>query len=366
MERIWRRRRKRSRNFRLRFRKSDRRCILKLRRHPAQSRRQKALKIMESNLLSHSRTNEAEVDRSLAKIIALGVMGVVAAVASGFFVARYADAATSANFWFLSGALTALAVVVLLQTFFVKSVSKAAALDAAYAIAPALTPLALRGAGAALAGMIWGNFTGSRELKDRIKIRFFRISRLTLGKAATGLSLFLTLYYLGTQTGGIAISKPLFEQLVLPGASITERFLPGVSLSGTFRAAVTELAANQAKALPGFEILPPSAQRELLNRAATEIEAQAAGFLGITIRPDARIIDLLYESLQAKLAALGENGKQLALLAVGAVVFFAIRGLGIFFVWAAIAVGFVIYEILIALGFATIVLEGGSREIIIL
>ena len=327
---------------------------------------------MESNLLSHSRTNEAEVDRSLAKIIALGVMGVVAAVASGFFVARYADAATSANFWFLSGALTALAVVVLLQTFFVKSVSKAAALDAAYAIAlvaplaPALTPLALLGAGAALAGMIWGNFTGSRELKDRIKIRFFRISRLTLGKAATGLSLFLTLYYLGTQTGGIAISKPLFEQLVLPGASITERFLPGVSLSGTFRAAVTELAANQAKALPGFEILPPSAQRELLNRAAAEIEAQAAGFLGITIRPDARIIDLLYESLQAKLAALGENGKQLALLAVGAVVFFAIRGLGIFFVWAAIAVGFVIYEILIALGFATIVLEGGSREIIIL
>src|SRR3989344_3074362 len=97
MERIWRRRRKRSRNFRLRFRKSDRRCILKLCRHPAQSRRQKALKIMESNLLSHSRTNEAEVDRSLAKIIALGGMGVAAAAVSGFFVARNADAASSAK-----------------------------------------------------------------------------------------------------------------------------------------------------------------------------------------------------------------------------------------------------------------------------
>src|SRR3989344_8815574 len=123
MERIWRRRRKRSRNFRLRFRKSGRRCILKLRRRLAQSRRQKALKIMESNLLSHSRTNEAEVDRSLVKIIALGALGVVASAASGFFVARYADAATSANFLFLSGALTALLAVVLLQTFFVKSVS---------------------------------------------------------------------------------------------------------------------------------------------------------------------------------------------------------------------------------------------------
>jgi len=131
---------------------------------------------MDQNLLSHSRTNEAEVDRSLVKIIVLGALGVVAAAASGFFVARYADAATSANFWFLSGALTALLVVVLLQTFFVKSFSKTAALDTAYAIAllvplaPALTPFALLGAGALLVGIIWGNFTGGRELKDRIKI----------------------------------------------------------------------------------------------------------------------------------------------------------------------------------------------------
>lgn len=327
---------------------------------------------MESNLLSHSRTNEADVDRSFAKIVVLGVLGVVAAAASGFFVARYTDAPTNANFWLLSGALITLLVVVLLQTFFVKSFGKAAVLDAAYTVAllvplaPALTPLALLGGGAAFAGILWGNFTGSRELKDRIKIRFFRVSRLTLGKAATGLSLFFALYYLGTQGGSIAVSKPLFERLVLPGASITERFFPGVSLSGTFRAAATELAANQAKAIPGFEVLPPLAQRELLNRAAAEVEAQATRLLGVTVRPDARIVDLLYESLQAKLAGLGESGKQLALLAVGAVVFFAIRGLGIFFIWAALAVGFVIYEILIALGFATIVLEGGSREIIIL
>ncbi|MBI2037270.1 MAG: hypothetical protein HYT14_02825 [Candidatus Liptonbacteria bacterium] len=327
---------------------------------------------MDQNLLSHSRTDEAEVDRSLIKIIMLGALGVVAAAASGFFVARYADAATNANFWLLSGALTVLLVVVLLQTFFVKSFSKAAALDAAYAIAllaplaPVLTPFALAGGGAALAGIIWGNFTGNRELKDRIKIRFFRISRLTLGKAATGLSLFLALYYLGTQGGSIAVSQPLFERLVLPGASITERFFPGVSLSGTFRTAVTELAMSQAKAIPGFEILPPAAQRELLNRAAAEVEVQATRLLGITVRPDARVVDLLYESFQAKFAGLGESGKQLALLGIGAVMFFAIRGLGILFVWAAIAVGFVIYEILIALGFATIVLEGGSREIIIL
>lgn len=316
--------------------------------------------------------NEADVDRSLAKIIALGFLGVVAAAAAGFFLSQYAETAANANFWLLSGALTALLTVVLLQTFFVKSLGKLAALGAAYAIAltaplaATLSPLALAGGGAALAGIIWGNFSGNRELKDRVKIRFFRVSRIALGKAATGLSLFLTLYYLGTQSGGLAISKPLFEQLVLPGTSVAERFFPGVSFTDTFRNAVTEVAANQAKAVPGFELLPPAAQHELLTSAAKEFEARAAGFLGITVRPDERIVDLLYASLEARLRNLSDNARQLALLAIGAVIFFAIRGAGVLFIWAASAIGFVVYEILIALGFAAIVLEGGSREIIIL
>lgn len=326
----------------------------------------------QTSLLSHSRTNEAEVDRSLAKIIALAVLGVISAAASGFLLSRYAEDASALNFWLLSGALVAFLVVIILQTLFVKSFGKSAVLNAAYAIAlvaplaPAISLYELAGGGAAFLGMLWGCFIGSRELKDRVKIRFFRVSSMTLGKTATGLSVFLALYYLGTQPGTALISKPLFEQMLLPGASITERYLPGVSLTGTLREAATQVAANQAKAVPGFELLSPSAQRDLLNRAASEFEAQAADLLGIAVRPNARVVDLLYEALTSRLAGLSESGRQIALGLIGVSVFFAIRGLGVLFVWAALALGFVVYEILIALGFATVVLEGASREIIIL
>ncbi|MDP3947614.1 MAG: hypothetical protein Q8Q41_02905 [bacterium] len=324
------------------------------------------------NLLSHSRTNEAEVDRSLIKIVVLGTLGVLGALATGYFLSRYGATAAPLDFWLLSAAVSMFLVAVLLQTFFVKSLAKAAALDALCGVAllvplyKTLSPLAFLGVGLAAACILWGNFLGTRELKDRVKIRFFRVSRLALGKTVTGLALFLTLYYLSTQAGGVLVSKPLFEQLLLPVAGVTERFFSGVSLTDTFRDAMTELATNQTKTLPGFELLPPVTQRELVNRAASELEAQASRLLGIVTRSDARLVDLLYESLVTKLADLGEQGKRLALLAAGALIFLTIRGLGVFFVWAAMGIGFVAFEILIALGFATVVLEEGRREIIVL
>lgn len=327
---------------------------------------------METNLLSHSRANEADVDRSRVKIAALGIVGTGAALLSGYLLSLFTLAATRQHFLLFSAAVTAFLVVILLQAFFVKSFSKVFFLSSVYVSAllvplyATLSPLALLGAGAAVACLLWGYERGTHELKDRVKIRFFRVSRLTLGKAAIGLSIFLALYYFGIQPGDTLVSKSLFEQLVLPGAGLTERVIPGVSLRGTFGHTLETLALRQVEAAPGFKLLPAAAQRALLSAATMELEGRAAELLGIVPEKNQRLVDVLYEALLARMSGLSGSVRQLTLFVIGALAFFAIRGVAVFAVWGALAFGFVIYEILVALGFATVVLESGSREIIII
>jgi hypothetical protein len=326
---------------------------------------------MEQNLLKYAAKNEADVDRSAVKIAVIGFLGVVLAAAVGFFTPHSSLETSYLLMNFLG--ITAFLVVILLQTFFVKSPAKLAALALLYAlalIAPQIKMFSVFTLAQGLVvfgGIFWGNMSGRKELRDRMKINFLSVSRPVLKKTISGLALFVILFYAeAAQQGGFIISKPLFEQLLFSGGGAVERFYGGVSLTDNAQAAISKIASNQAKAISGFDLLPPAMQREILSKTAKDLEERFAQILGVPIQPQSRVIDLLYDAFDNRFKNLGDVWSIVALLALVFLGFLTLRSVGMILAWVVILVGFIAYEILLALGFATVVLESTSREIIIL
>lgn len=328
---------------------------------------------MEENLLSHSKSNEANVDRSLIKIVILGVLGTISAFLAGYAALLYIDSPVSVqHLWFTVGATSAFLALYCLLVFFVKGLEKVVVLDVFFTVAfvapfyESMSGLFLLGIVLAAACLMWGNVAGARELRDRNKIHFFAPSRRALGKAGTGLALFFTILYFVMQGTGAIISRAFFDQLLLSGSGIVQSFVPGVSPADTFEQAATSVLMNQLNTAPEFAGLTPQMKREVLAKSLAEFQAKASGYLGISVNPKEKITDILYAALESRLGGLGEPVRRLVVIALAALIFFTLRGIVAIVAWLALVLSFIIYEVLLALGFATVVLESTSREIIIL
>jgi len=322
---------------------------------------------MEDRGLLNKTTDEIEADRSVPKIIILAAIGIIFSFAFGYFLKLFILHGRLNFLFFCFLAALGFLIFFLLEVFFVKTfwiVNLIIFLETLGFLAPFYDNLSkILGLGTLISFLIFlsGVYVGRAELENMLKIKFWRISKKTLPKAIVGLALFSSIIYVGMIGFG---EKEFF----IPQATFTKivKFVPGIDLSLPVETLIRNLAVNQIEGNDQLKLLPESAKKELINQSVKELEKKISDFTGLPLNPKIKSSEALYGIMVEKFTKLPENVRLFAPVAIAALIFLTIVSLSLPIRLITTVLAFLIYEICLALGFSTIMLEGKSREIIIL
>ncbi len=346
-----------------------------------------------ANLLNKTTMEEAvESDRSIYKIIVLAALGIISSFIFGYFLKLFISDGRFNFLLFSFLGATGFLIVFLLNVFFVKSASKikliifleslaflAGALIAPFASLSATVfynkssiNIAI-GALASFLIFLWANHGGRTELNEMLKIRFWRICKKVIPKAIMALALFASVVYVYIGIGGASgkeffISQSAFEKIFFPAFSvkIIQNFLPGFDFSLSAGELIKNLAVNQIKQNSQLNLLPVAAKKQLIGQAIKELENKFADFLGAPIDSKIKVSEILYQTAIRKILELPENIRAAIPAAIGVLFFLTIISFSLPIRWLVSVLTFFIYEIFLVFGFSVIMLEGKSKEIIIL
>ncbi|MEK7658015.1 MAG: hypothetical protein AAB366_02385 [Patescibacteria group bacterium] len=323
-------------------------------------------------LTNNHSANVVEIDRSNSKIAVLAVLGVISFFLFGYFLKLYFLGGDLNFFWLSLGSLSVYLIVFLFQLLFIKSLKRinliiffeSAALLAGFY--DQFNRTILMGAFIIFLFLLWSNYNGIRQLRDTIKVNFWRLSKAILPKAIAAAALFGSIVYMSVNGGDFFLSQTAFDEILKPSVLIVQKFVPDFSFSLSLNELAVNLAEKQISEAPQAQFLPKSVKTQLVAQSAKELENKFSNILGAPIDPKLKISETIYETLKNKFLSLPENIKYLVLLAAGMIIFLTVESFALPFRLIISFIGFIIYEILLAVGFATIVLEGKNKEIIIL
>ncbi len=337
---------------------------------------------METNRgLFSKNIDNVNIDRSAPKIVVMAVLGVAFSFGFSYFIDSFITNQNLQTLAISLGSLSGFLIIFLFQSLFIKSIwhtNLIIFLESAGVLAGFYqrisSPLVGSVAGLLFLILIWANYNGWRELQNMMKVKFWRISKVVLPKAIGGIALFSSIILvfpsvISNPIEGnyqLPFSKSLIEKIIVPASDIVKNFIPGFDLSLPLQELAVNVAAQQVKDAPEAQILPKAAQQQLINKTAQDFETKIAELIGGQIKPNSKITDIVYESLSNRFSQMPESAKNLVLAGVVFLIFLTIEGFAIPLRWLVSVLAFVIYEILLMSGFATVMLEGKSKEIIIL
>lgn len=215
--------------------------------------------------------------------------------------------------------------------------------------------------------LLWGRNRIRAELKDSLKIKFFRLAKVFFSKAVFGIAVFLTLIvYLTIATENFPVSFPYFQLLLQPSEKTLAFFIPDFNLQKPLQIILNQLAENQlTKAVPNFENLPLVSRNLLIKEFVQE------GFLktieqfagpGIDLQQPA--VQTIFNVLQTKFGQLSDKNQTAVIVGVFIFFFLLLKTILLPLKWLASLIGFFIYLLLLAFDFIDVSLEASSKEII--
>jgi hypothetical protein len=338
------------------------------------------------DLQAKNPSDVANIDQSMPKIIVLAVLGIAFASVFSYFLNSFFTGYQLTPLAISVSALVGFLVIFLLQSLFIKSLWR-------------LNLIIFLESGGLMAGFyerifaplqgkdidivslilfwvvfvlfIWANYSGIREMDNFLKVRFWRLSKVVLPKAIASVALFVSVLFVfpsSPLSGGLQlpISSATLEKFLAPASGILQKLIPGFDTSLSINELTRNLAEQQIAKMPETRILPQAARQQLILKTTRDFEGQIANIFGSDINPKLKISDIAYKWLKDKFEGLAENSKLVVMLAIAGLLFLTIEGIAMPLRWLVSVIAFVIYEILKLSGFATVALEGKSREVIIL
>ncbi len=335
------------------------------------------MKDNNSKGLLNKESTEVELDKSITKIVVLAVASLVFSFLLSYFLRQFI---LNGQFNFLLFSFLAALIflsVFLLMTLFIKSAWRANliiffnVLVLAMPFYDRLSKNVSIGLFVSFLIFIWANYAGRQELKNMLKIKFWRISKKTIPKAIVALAVFVGFIYAGVisaQTNGFFISRTTFEKIISPlsKSGLVQKFFPGFDLSLPTGELIQNLAVNQLEQNSQLNLLPESAKKQLINESIEDLRNEISSFTGSPLDTKTTALDELYNMVAAKFSALSPSVASVIPIVVAALIFLVIVGLSFPIRLLVSILAFLLYEICLALGFSVIMVEGRSREIIIL
>ena len=324
------------------------------------------------NLNSGNYSAGVDIDRSISKIIGLAFFGVFFSFGFGLFLKFFLEEGDFFFFYFVLAAAIFFLTVFFLQSLFIKQFKILTLILAAECSGlvvgfydSVLMPAIWGSVAFAFLAMLLANYNARKEINNALKISFSKIGKIILPKAIASLALFSSVVYIVTIGGDSLISRTGFEKMMMPSFSLIQKFYPEFDFSLTLNEFFAFLASESASKIPQFEILPKSVKAQMINQSAKEFQGRFEEFIG-PINSKLKITDAIYEALMEKFRRASEKTQSLVLLGIAFFIFIFLESLARPFRLIVTFLTYIIYEILLALGFAKVEFEGTSREIIIL
>ncbi|TSA46453.1 hypothetical protein D4R51_00075 [bacterium] len=339
-----------------------------------------------------SESREAEVDRSIWKIILLGFLGIVASVATVSGFNHFLSGLNNFYFWPTVVAFAFFIVLAILQIFLVKGLGKLsiiAFMESAAPLAlfwdklyPQTNIILILGAVFAFIFLFAAARRGRKVLENSIKLNFFETSKSFVPKIVTGFLIFFSilLYLNYFEWGNFSqeMGRSIVSGAIMGSEPIVKIIMPGISLNLTIHELLRNMATDQLKStrfsVPGvsalspetdFRALPKRDQEKLINQAIDQLQSAMVGRFG-SFDPNEKIADFAYDLVNRYFSAsINSSPWILPIITIGLFFFFA-KGILVLFYWLFTLLAFLIFKSLIFFDFAYYNLETRSREFILL
>ena len=216
---------------------------------------------------------------------------------------------------------------------------------------------------------------GQKELGEMLKIRFFSVVRTVVPLVTMGIVVLTGTALYGAianqplaDAASLLMPRSLFQTLLIKSSGLlAPAFGTTVDFSLSVRQ-ITAQAVDTAVAQSGIPAasITPAMREQLTQKYLPEFEAKFETIIGGPVNLDEPVSQALYDGLVARLNALEGNTKVVTLVAI--IILLALTLLAFIpFVHIAVgAVGFLVYQLLLAAGFGVIVYETQSKEVIVL
>ncbi len=326
---------------------------------------------MDENLLKRQ-SDAANVDLSKTRLIIMGALNLLAAAWLGFALESVVANGGLDGGNVLSVILgnVAFASLFLLQLIFVKSMKIQTMLVMAETAALSLFFLQHWSWWIALSVALLFAFLlnavrkGRQELDNQMKFKFFRVEKSLLPSVITALSLFVSILYVDVNGVGTAFaSKETVRTLLKPSEPIVRMF---VSENFSVDMTVSKFAESIATQQLGdvFASLPASAKTAAVTEMTNQLRQQAATY-GIIFKNSDTVSDVFHSYFFRQFNAIPNQYKRFIPFIIFVLTFFAVKSLGSLLRWIIAFPAYILFELLVATGFARIGLESRSREIIL-
>lgn len=310
------------------------------------------------------------------KILAIWIVCTVFAFLTSWFLKSAIDT-KEGNFYLLSAAASLLFLVFfILENIFINNKEKAAFVIFIQSLAFCLIFIKSKSTVPILVltflifwVLFYGSYRGGKILNNSIKFSFSDFSRAVLPKAILALSLFFSVIIpISLKSGnnnGFPLPNSFFEGIIKSSQGIAGKILPGVDLTSSIGTAASQIAETNINKIPEAKVLPPKMKMQLINKAAEDFYGQISDFLGIKIDPSLTFSQTIYQATKEKFFTLSDGMKNWVFIIIGALLFLSIEGVSLPIRWIISLIGFIVYEIMLATGFARISVENTLKEVII-
>lgn len=319
---------------------------------------------MKSNSLLESATDVVDVDRSVLKISLVVLAAVLAAGFTSFFFER--------GQLIYAAILTVLFLIIfILQNLFIKGFDKlflAALLEVGALAMPFYDNFSsyfIIAAALAVALLFKASFDSRKELEATIKVRFFKVSRLSLNSAAPALVLFLLVMFV---TKGGLFTEESVNLLLRPLVPVVKKYAPDFSSSmPTVELLNSVIVSNLSETeIKDLNKLPLQAQNQLIAKSVDGLKERVESFIGSGIDLQKPVSVNVYNALCSGYGSLNSTSRTILIVVVLLLLLSLIRSLTPFIHAPIALLAFILYEALLAANFFVVQLESRSREVIIL
>ncbi len=339
-----------------------------------------------------SESQEPEADLKIWKVLLWGALS----IGAGFiFVASFERWLLSFNsFYFWSLVVSAIVFwsFATLQVFFVKGLGKLALITFLECVAPlglffarvypAPSYVLLGGAAAAFLLAFLAIRRGRSFAGNSVELRFVDVAKVFLPRFVAAWLIFLSvLFYLSYFTWGYFspnLKTAFLDNTISAAAPVLKIWIPGFSLDASVHdflqtLALSELSAGKYNPIGVsdqnftvyFSQLSKAQQTELLDAATKQLEQTATARFG-TFDPNESMLQFTDNLVTVYFANFIDRTGWLTPVLIAAAVFFIFKGIVALFYWLIALVAFILFKLLIVLGFARTSIESRSREFVLL
>ncbi len=329
---------------------------------------------MEVQPLSKKIAFEKITTGSVGKFTALLILGIGFAFSFAWFLELFSKSGDWNHLIFSALSAILFLIIYLFQSFFVKINSKLAFMVFIESLAMAaifidklflLLPLVL----IIFLVLYYGNYSGKKDLENRLKINFRGISKIVLPKGIVVIALMFGVVIslsLRSDARKFPLSPGVFKEIFSVTNPIIQKFLPGIDLSSSFEKIAKTTAEKKIGEIPGAQNLPKAAKQQMINQSLNDFYKSISDFIGAQIDPKQSISDSLYGAIKEKFFKLSESAKDLIFVLIGVLILVSIESIALPIRLFVSFLAFIVYEILLASNFFRISFEDKTKEVILI